>query len=1313
MTPKTWKSSSSASPANMSPFSVHQGAKQEPDKVLSTTILANNIHCASCVTHIEEIIERIGQDVLGVSVSIVNHEVHVLHSSSVLPSTICQVLADEAFELSSATTVDKSDNVVSEVSLSSGLDGLLDRYGDPIWQPSLHSLSARFRSSPSYFSFIRSKRNKHVENCIACQANEDLQPRNVEPRLIGPKAENTFSTHEEKGSKYTNGFKNKESTSGALSHDGKVDSEKSMEEQATASRESVPENVKTNTGKTKPLFLLTMSIGGMTCASCTNAVKHALEKIDDVQDVGVNLMTNSASLRYTGDEKLATVLTNTIEDLGYEASVLSLGPAMPPNNIAIIDTSPNHHYRATLSLGGMTCASCSNAILDGLKELPFVDTADITLMTNSATVVFKDRRNSDTIVGRVEDLGYDCSLESLEELDSSQDDAPQLSSRTIQVSISGMFCENCPRLVVQKLGSVFHSNIRMDESPSLKKPVTTISYTPAKDLTIRNIISAMNSVNSNFNIRVYHAPSIEDRSQQLQFKERKKILLRLLLCTIIVIPTFLVGIVWMSLVSEMDSTRQFLEESLWAGNVSRAEWALFILATPVYLFAANTFHLRAIKEIRALWRKDSKFPILRRFYRFGSMNLLISAGTTVAFVSSTAILIVNATTTNYSANGTYFDSVVFLTFFILIGRYLEAYSKSKTGNAVAMLGNLRPQEALLIVPEPLPSNEEVSSQDSFTSPTKIETISTDLLEIGDHVIVPHGSSPPTDGTLVTEKGQFDESSLTGESRPVKKVIGDAVFVGTINTGNPITMEITKLGGTSMLDQIVSVVREGQTKRAPIERFADMLTGYFVPVITALAIITFFIWFGLGQSGMLSPTYLGNGAGGWAFWSLEFAIAVFVVACPCGIGLAAPTALFVGGGLAAKHGILVRGGGEAFQEAGSLDAIVFDKTGTLTEGGDLRVTEHEILVDASMKGNVWAIIQSLESLSSHPIAKAILGFASTESKSSIRAESVSEVAGLGVRGTFALSPESSSVSTILSYEAAIGSEALIYSLAPTLLEDNMFASQSLSTWKTQAKSVAILAIRPVASPESSWTIAALFATTDPIRPSALPTIKALQKRKIAVYMLSGDNPTTANAVATSLSIPIANVFAGVLPTQKAEKISWLQENLSSESSSRSSLFSKLFKKQKGNENSSPSSSPAKVAFVGDGINDAPALLAATVSISPSTGSPIALTSSSFVLMSSSLTTIITLLDLSDRVFQRVRTNFAWALVYNVTLVPVAAGILFKVREEGWRLGPVWSAAAMAGSSVSVVLSSLALRWEGGWMSWRTKGKHEGREERNEK
>ena len=942
-------------------------------------------------------------------------------------------------------------------------------------------------------------------------------------------------------------------------------------------------------------------------------------------------------------------------------------------------------YEARLSVGGMTCASCTGSVTHSLSELPYVESVSVTLMTNSARVIFNGRQNLENLVEAVEEVGFECTVESCEEVQEDEQTTPEKPKeqrRTIMLKVDGMFCGHCPDQVRQAIDSQFSGAVEMGKVPSMKDPIMVLSYLPkAPNFTIREIIKAVDDANEVFTASVYTPPSIEERSQAMQRHESRRILQRLIISFLVGIPTLLIGVIWMSLVPASNSIRKYFNEPTLSGAVMRSDWALFFLATIVMFFAADIFHVRAFKEIRALWRRGSRVPILQRFIRFGSMNMLLSAGTSVAYFSSVAIIGINATSTPSMAgtSSTYFDSVVFLTFFILVGRWLEAYSRAKTGNAVAMLGNLRPEKVNLI------SNyADVARQDEKKIELPRETItsiSSKLLEVDDIIQIPHGSSPPADGIVVKGATSFNESSLTGEARAVKKAIDDTVFAGSVNVGDAIQVKVEEVNGTSMLDQIISVVREGQTKRAPVERVVDTITGYFVPVITLLAIITFIIWLLLGTQGALRSRNIDPQQGGWTFWSLEFAIAVFVVACPCGIGLAAPTALFVGSGLAAKHGILVRGGGEAFQEASNIDCVVFDKTGTLTDGGNLQVTDHELLVEGPEAEAAWAITKALEETSSHPLAQALVRLANNHiSDTGIITDSITEKPGRGVGGSFR-------TSTGTVYEARLGSEAFISSLIPDL-HSNYYTGNTLSRWQSEAKSVALLAIRlsSPSIPAESYKLALIAAISDPIRSSAQATLAALRARNIPTYMLTGDNPRTASAVAATLSIPQTHVFAGVLPTEKAAKIRELQESTTYNASNAT------------NSKSKDNNRKSIVAFVGDGINDAPALTAANVSISLASATDIALHSASFILLSPSdpLASIPTLIDLSQRVFRRVKINFAWALVYNTVLVPVAAGCLFWVKQEGWRLGPVWGSAAMALSSVCVVCSSLALRLEPGWV-----------------
>jgi heavy metal translocating P-type ATPase len=1001
-----------------------------------------------------------------------------------------------------------------------------------------------------------------------------------------------------------------------------------------------------------------------------------------------------------------------------------LGSRTPPNKSNFAQTSPSptmqvtsEHssfplvavdmpasqdtWRASVAVGGMTCASCAGTITKELEKKDWVRKVVVNLISNSATIDFIGEEHKNDIVGDIEDMGFEAAIDTVIDLRAAQKDREEQSiHRTVDVLVQGMFCDNCPRRVLDSIES-FGGRVKIEKAPTVRDPIVTIRYTPhAPDFTIRNIVATIQEMSPSFQPSIYHPPTLEERSRNIHEREQLRILIRVVLTLIIAIPTLIIGIVYMSLVPENNPGRQFLMAPLHVG-VSRAQWLLFVLATPVYFLCADVFHIRALKEIRSMWRPGSKTPLLQRFYRFGSMNMLMSVGTSIAYISSVAQLVAAGfhPPAMVDNDSFYFDSVVFLTLFLLIGRLIESYSKSKTGDAITLLGKLRPTEAILVTSninlgesdETLNSGDETNRNGAET----IQRVNIDLLEFGDIVKVLHGGSPPCDGTVVQGETKFDESSLTGESRLVKKFVGDNVFSGTVNKGSPVSIEITGVAGASMLDQIVKAVREGQTKRAPMERVADTLTSYFVPFVTLIAIGTWVVWLGLGLSGTLPKDYLGANADEWGVWSLQFAIAVFVVACPCGLALAAPTAIFVGGGLAAKYGILVKGGGEAFEKASKLDCIVFDKTGTLTVGGGPIVSGFQLFElnigkdDVEFQTMLFGMVGVLEGNSSHTIAKALVSFChrKTDTKRSDigNAANVEEIAGKGMKGTF------HDNATTRQIEMIIGNELF-------MLDNSIHISKSAQTtideWKSQGESVALVAIRSSGGQSdegywpspSAWQCAAVFAISDPVRPEAAGIIRALQKRGKDVWMLSGDNQITTNAIGAKVGIPLSNIIAGVLPGQKAEKIQYLQRSL---------------KARNPNSGTEHSQKRALVAMVGDGINDSPALTAADVGVAIGSGSDIAISSAEFVLVSSNLNSLITLVDLSKFVFRRIKFNFGWALIYNLIALPVAAGALYPLVSNGShiRLDPVWASLAMAASSISVVCSSLALRSRIPWIGFK--------------
>lgn len=1163
----------------------------------SAVFLAANLHCPSCISHVCDILHTLAGVSPDPEVSLITQSIRVkFNSRETSYQPILDALLSAAFDIKYVTVYDASGNVIRDLDTTLVPDD-----------------SRRYLVA-----------EQHIENCDACRNH--VSQAGAEGKAV----------------------------SMTLSQDSFDDLSENLDKPAIIDIGLISDEDLTG------VYIATVSIEGMTCGNCVGTITRRLQELDFVTTATVDLLSNSGVVEFRGKFNQDKIL-EALDEIGYFGTLLDLSEQRTKNTAFI----------ASVSIEGMTCGSCVGTITRKIQELDYVISVNVDLLNNSGVVEFHGKHHLDAILEAFDEIGYTARLV---ELSNKRDKSRQTQERQVEIQVEGIHCHRCPERITRALqeslspGNSKQARFQIVKNPSLKEPRIRLSYKPdpSKGITVRHFISVVRAIDPKFKVSVYHPPTTEERSRQIQNREKWAILYRMIFTGIVAIPSFIIGVVYMALVPANNSTRRWFEEPIWAGSAPRTEWALLIMTTPVMFFGTDLFHRRAVKEIWSMWKPRSTTPLLRRFYRFGSMNMLISVGTIVAYVASLAVLAINASTEPMAGmeghdgrmSVSYFDVIIFLTFFILVGKYLEAYSKAKTGDAVAMLAKLRPNEADLV--------DESGSQ----------KVSVDQLEVDDVVRIPQGHSPPADG-IIKEDGafSFDESSLTGESKPVKKTIGDTVYTGTVNVGDPVQIQVTDVGGTSMLDQIIDVVRGGQAKRAPIERFADVLTGYFVPIVTLLAIVTWITWLSLGLSGRLPHAWLDTDQGGWTYWSLEFAIAVFVVACPCGIGLAAPTALFVGGGLAARRGILVQGGGQAFQEASSLNTIVFDKTGTLTQG-KMQVTEYQELSQKYGRDLVMAMSGSMEALSSHPIAQAITAFCST-STTQVTMSGLHELPGYGLTAKFSTGDKG----TEQTFQAAIGNQKLLAVLNKELSAQasngkepnsitsdadakNPYLDEFLFRHQSQAHSVAIIAVRLA----NRFEPVGVFGLSDPIRPEALGVIASLQRLNLSIHLCTGDNATTANAVASQLEIPPSHVRAGILPGGKADYIRELQHPVGG--------------------------SRKLVAFVGDGLNDTPALSAADVSVSLSSGSDIAINASSFILLKSHLGSIYELLTLSKRVFRRVKINFLWAGVYNITLIPVAAGIFFSLgatdQHGGWRMSPVWAAVAMAGSSVSVVLSSLALK-----------------------
>ncbi|MEZ4521723.1 MAG: heavy metal translocating P-type ATPase [Thermomicrobiales bacterium] len=584
-----------------------------------------------------------------------------------------------------------------------------------------------------------------------------------------------------------------------------------------------------------------------------------------------------------------------------------------------------------------------------------------------------------------------------------------------------------------------------------------------------------------------------------------------------------------------------------------------------------------------------------------NMATLVVLGTTAAFGYSTLVTVWPDFVTNAGLEPeTYFDSATIIIGLILLGRWLEARAKFQTTGAIKTLMGLAPRTASVI-------------RDGSEVAIPIEEV-----RAGDVVRVRPGEKIPVDGSVLEGRSSIDESMLTGESLPVEKTSGDEVIGGTINTSGSFTFEATKVGEDTALAQIIRLVQDAQGSKAPLQRLADQIALYFVPAVMAVAAATFLLWLVIGPEPQFN-------------FALTVTISVLIIACPCAMGLATPTAIMVGTGKGAESGVLIRGG-ESLEAAHSLTAIVLDKTGTITRGKP--VVTDVLAADGFDRDRLLRVVASLESSSEHPLGRAIVDSAT---EASIELSTVSDfeaVTGHGVRGL------------VDGGEVLVGNRKLMTENGIDL-GDAAHQAQDLAR---DGKTPVFAAI--------DGLFAGVIAIADPVKPTSAEAIAELQALGLDVWMITGDNPTTALAVAREVGIPEDRVMAEVLPGDKDNQIQKLQDQ------------------------------GAFVAMVGDGINDAPALARANLGIAIGTGTDVALEASDITLMGGDLKGVVTAIALSRKTVQTIKQNLVWAFGYNVALIPVAAGALYWLTGDV--LNPALAAGAMALSSVSVVTNSLRLR-----------------------
>ncbi|MEY9200532.1 heavy metal translocating P-type ATPase [Sinorhizobium fredii] len=823
--------------------------------------------------------------------------------------------------------------------------------------------------------------------------------------------------------------------------------------------------------------------------------------------------------------------------------------------MASLNAAGTRHVESTqnvsLSVEGMSCASCVARVEKAISAVPGVVSASVNLATERADIRFDETAKPSEIIKAIENLGYGAVEDALE------------------LGIEGMSCASCVGRVEKALKAVpgvVEANVNLANERASIRLVRGLASTEQLVEAVRGVGYEAHQRGNDQDI---------DREGERRAQELRRVERAFLTGALLTLPVFLLemGSHFVPAIHDLVMTRIGMAES---------RYLQFALATIVLFGPGLRFFAKGV-------------PALLR--AAPDMNSLVAIGTAAAWgysvVATFAPRLLPAGTANV-----YYEAAAVIVTLILLGRLLEARAKGRTSEAIKHLMGLQPKTARV------------------RRGGEMLEIPVAELRVGDMVLVRPGEKVAVDGVVVEGQSYVDESMITGEPVPVEKTKGSDVVGGTINSTGAFTFRATKVGTDTILAQIIRMVEQAQGAKLPIQTLVDRVTGWFVPAVMAVAVVTFLTWLVFGPDPALT-------------FALVNSVAVLIIACPCAMGLATPTSIMVGTGRAAEMGVLFRKG-EALQTLRNAAVIAIDKTGTLTEGRP-ELTDLES-APGFERNTVLALIAAAEARSEHPIAEAIVSAAEAAGLELAEPEKFEAIPGFGTRAEVA------------GKDVHIGADRLMARLG---LDVSHFASEA-ARLGDEGKSPLYAAI--------DGRVAAIIAVADPLKETTREAVRALHDLGLKIAIVTGDNRRTAEAIARKLGID--EVLAEVLPDGKAAAVKRLQAD------------------------------GRRVAFVGDGINDAPALAAADVGIAIGTGTDVAIESADVVLMSGDLVGVPNAIALSKTTIRNIKQNLFWAFAYNVVLIPVAAGALYP--GYGVLLSPVFAAGAMALSSVFVVANALRLK-----------------------